>query len=141
MGTVFGGSLSTATEDAVELRFAQAKRRRAVFLVFGCTILGAAAQVLIKTGANSLANPSLIQMLTSVPLLAGYSLYGISMALLVWALRHGELSILYPVIALTYVWVSILSVTVFHEEMNLWKLLGIGTVVAGVTVLGRGQQT
>ena len=58
--------------------------------------------------------------------------------LMVYALRHGELSILYPLIALGYVWVAILSVLVFHETMNAMKLAGIAIIVAGVAVLGWG---
>ena len=37
------------------------------------------------------------------------------------ALRDGELSLLYPVIALTYVWVTVLSLVIFHEAMNPFK--------------------
>jgi len=37
------------------------------------------------------------------------------------------------------VWVTILSVVVFHESMNPYKLAGILTIVGGIAVLGRGQ--
>ena len=60
---------------------------------------------------------------------------------MVFALRDGELSILYPIIALTYVWVTILSVLFFHESLNPFKLAGVATVVAGVAVLGRGSKS
>src|SRR5262249_15979894 len=118
-----------------------AQRRRSVFLVFCCTLLGAAAQVLIKTGAGSLPDhPSLIRtaigIVTTLPLFAGYSMYGVSMVLLVLALRHGELSALTPVMALTFGWVTILSVWVFHEHMNPAKLTGIALIVVGVGALG-----
>ncbi len=110
--------------------------------MFCCTLIGAAAQVLIKSGANTLTHPTLwstiLAMLTNLHLITGYSLYGVSTVLLVMALRDGELSILYPVIALTYVWVSILSVAVFHETMNVLKVAGIAAIVAGVAVLGKG---
>jgi len=76
-------------------------------------------------------------MLTNLYLLAGYSMYGISTVLLVLALRKGQLSILYPVISLTYVWVTILSVLVLKETMNPWKAMGVGIIVLGVAVLGR----
>jgi len=111
--------------------------RQCVALVFGCTVLGAAAQVLMKIGSAVLANPSLLAILTSVSLLAGYSLYGLSTALLVLALRDGQLSILYPVVSLTYVWVTALSVMLFNEPLNVFKVLGVAAIVAGVTVLGR----
>ncbi|MBZ5606238.1 MAG: EamA family transporter [Acidobacteriia bacterium] len=107
------------------------------------TLISAAAQVLIKTGAGSLGpHPSLAQtaigILTKLPLFVGYSMYGFSMVLLVLALRHGELSALYPVIALTFVWVTILSVVVFHEHMNATKMAGVALIVIGVATLGRG---
>lgn len=58
--------------------------------------------------------------------------------LLIFALRDGELSILYPIIALTYVWVTILSVVFFNERINAFKAVGVLTVILGVAVLGRG---
>lgn len=121
------------------------KERRSVLLVFCCTLIGAAAQVLIKTGAGSLgANPSLVQtaigILTTLPLFIGYSMYGVSMVLLVLALKDGELSAVYPVFALTFVWVTILSITVFHEKLNSWKIAGIVMIVFGVATLGRGKK-
>jgi multidrug transporter EmrE-like cation transporter len=108
-------------------------------LVFGCTILGAAAQMLMKTGMQQ-PHPGLLSYVTSVPLFAGYSLYGLSAALLTLALRDGELSLLYPVIALTYVWVTMLSVPLLHENINPYKLMGICTIVTGVAVLGMGHK-
>lgn len=78
-----------------------------------------------------------LAMFSNLPLLGGYCLYGLSTALLVLALRDGELSLLYPVIALTYVWVTILSVVFFQETINVFKAIGITTIVFGVVVLGR----
>jgi multidrug transporter EmrE-like cation transporter len=122
----------------------QAQQRRSFVLVVCCTIIGAAAQVLIKKGASALgANPTMLQtalaMVLTPALFAGYSMYGVSTILLVLALRHGQLSLLYPVFAMTYVWVTILSVVIFHESMNPYKLAGIVTIVAGIAVLGREQ--
>ena len=110
-------------------------------LVFSCTILGAAAQMLMKIGMGHLGHTGIMGYLTSLPLLAGYSLYGLSTVLMVFALRDGELSILYPIIALTYVWVTILSVLFFHESLNFFKVAGIAVVVAGVAVMGRGGKS
>ena len=115
----------------------QPARRQPVALVFCCTILGAGAQVLMKTGANHMA-PGLLGMITNLWLMGGYCLYGISTVLLVIALKDGELSLLYPVIALTYVWVTALSFLIFHDQINRWKLLGIALIMAGVVVLGKG---
>jgi len=80
-----------------------------------------------------------LAMLLTPALFAGYAMYGVSTILLVLALRHGQLSLLYPVFAMTYVWVTILSVVVFHESLNPYKLAGILAIVGGIAVLGRGQ--
>ncbi len=77
-------------------------------------------------------------LLHSWLLLLGFSLYGGSTVLLVLALRHGHLSLLYPVIALTFVWVTILSVMIFHDSMNGFKLAGITIIAGGVAILGKG---
>lgn len=109
-------------------------------LVFCCTILGAAAQVLIKMGASTLTGAGVVSMLTNVHLMTGYSLYGFSTILLVLALRDGELSILYPVISLTFVWVTFLSSYIFRESITATKLAGISIIVSGVAVLGMGSK-
>jgi drug/metabolite transporter (DMT)-like permease len=111
-----------------------------VLLVFLCTLVGAAAQILLKIGATQISGPNPIKMLLNPWLFSGYSLYGISTVLLILALRKGQLSVLYPVIALTYVWVTILSVVIFQERMNVYKAIGLTIVVAGVAVLGRDSR-
>jgi len=137
--------LSSATLPAAVTEESDARRRRALVLVFFCTLIGAVSQILIKTGATVLAqqvaHPGLIAaaagMFTNPWLFSGYALYGVSAVLMVLALRDGELSLLYPVIALTYVWVALLSFVIFHESIGAFKMAGIGLIVAGVAVLGR----
>jgi len=97
--------------------------------------------MLMKTGLGHLSHPGLTGYLMSPHLLAGYVLYGLNTVLLVFALRDGELSILYPIIALTYVWVTVLSVAIFHESLNPFKLAGVAVVVIGVAVLGTGSRS
>jgi drug/metabolite transporter (DMT)-like permease len=113
--------------------------------MFIFTFLGATAQMLMKTGMTK-PDPTIWNYITNVPLIIGYGLYGLGAALFTVALRDGELSVLYPVISLTYVWVAILSVPILHESFDLYtpkgalKATGITTIVAGVAVLGRGQK-
>lgn len=128
------------------------KRRQAVLIVLVCTLIIPAAQYLIKLGANQLAaehhsvhsgsvslQAAILGIFTNPSIFSGYCLYGVFTVLFVYALRHGELSILYPLISLSYVWVAIIGVIAFHEAMNPLKLTGIAIIMAGVTVLGRGS--
>ena len=119
-----------------------AKRKLAIFIVLGCTLLVAIAQYLIKLGANRLSHAgllaTLIGILTIPQLFFGYCLYGVFTVLFIYALRHGELSILYPLIALSYVWVTITAVVAFHETTNPFKIVGVLVIILGVAVLGWG---
>ena len=122
----------------------RAHQRRSFLIVVCSTLINAAAQVLIKNGVGALGDhPTMLHaamaMILNPWLFSGYSMYGVSMVLLVLALRHANLSLLYPVFAMTYVWVTILSVVIFHESVNPYKLAGILTIVAGIAILGREQ--
>ena len=57
------------------------------------------------------------------------------------ALRDGQLSVLYPIIALTYVWVTILSPMFFNDVINAYKVIGVGLIVVGVSFIGLGRRS
>ena len=116
---------------------AKATARRSIGLVFLCTLLGAAAQILFKIGSARFSL-NLLEDATNLPLIVGLVLYGGFTLLMVMALREGELSMLYPIISLTYVWVTLLSYTLLGEKPNAFKTIGITVIVIGVAVLGRG---
>jgi drug/metabolite transporter (DMT)-like permease len=130
--------LSTAAES-VSVNPDPATRRRMVLMVAGATLLSAAAQILMKIGMNHF-RLDLLAVLTNLPLIAGYALYGLFTVLMVAALREGELSLLYPIISLSYVWVTVLSYFIFHDTLNPLKLVGIAGIMAGVAMLGRGDK-
>lgn len=79
-------------------------------------------------------------IVTNFPLIAGYACYGLFTLLLVIALREGELSMLYPIISLGYVWVTVLSYFIFKDTVNGFKLIGIVSIMVGVGVLGQGAK-
>jgi len=121
--------ISTATAIPKE----EIKRSKApVYMVLGCTVFAAAAQVMMKFGAGH-------PLMGNWQLLIGYSLHACNALLLILALRDGELSMLYPIIALTYVWVNLLSMYFFGDHMNFWKGFGILLVISGVGLLGRAS--
>ena len=126
-----------------EIQAPAAQRRRAMALMFACTVIGTLAQLLMKTGMARFSPDHLAAVITNYTLIAGYALYGVNTLLMVLALREGELSILYPIIALTYVWTTIacyMGFLVPEEPPNLFKNLGILLIIAGVAVIGRGSK-
>ena len=122
-----------------------------VYLVVICTLFAASAQILLKFGAMhplpafhlsdaASVGPFLTALLGDWPLLIGYSLHACNALLLILALRHGHLSLLYPLYALSYVWVDLLSLYFFREHMNIWKEAGIALIMGGVAVLGKASK-
>ena len=66
-------------------------------------------------------------------------MYAVGTILFIPALKGGDLSILYPFVALAYVWVSLLSVKFLGEKMNLVKWIGIALIIIGVSLIGIGS--
>jgi multidrug transporter EmrE-like cation transporter len=147
------GSVPSLTSNAIAHPATEsAAARKSFALVFCCTLIGALAQILVKKGTEQLgAHITLGQVahdfslffkfslgiLTNVSLFSGYLLYGVNTFLMALALKGRELSRLYPIIALTYVWVTFLSLFVLHgEHLNWFRIAGIATIVAGVSILG-----
>jgi multidrug transporter EmrE-like cation transporter len=129
---------------------AAGRSNKSIYMVLGCTVFAAAAQVLLKFGATHAmpsmnpADPSTwmpfaTALLGNYQLVLGYCAHSANALLLILALRDGQLSMLYPIIALTYVWVNLLSIYFFHEPMNVWKAVGIVLVIGGVTLMGRAS--
>ena len=78
-------------------------------------------------------------MATNYHLFGGVGLYAIGTILFIPALKGGELSVLYPFVALNYIWVSLLSVKFLGEKMNRFKWLGIALIIIGVSFIGLGS--
>lgn len=70
--------------------------------------------------------------------LMAYCLLGIGLVLLLLALREGELSTIYPVLATRYIWVVAVTPLLFaNETFNLFKLTGAAIAAVGVGIITR----
>lgn len=116
---------------------ALSKRSLVLLLMFLCTLFVSGAQVFWKKGAN--AFPA-ITTAVIVNLLIGFALYGVGFVLLMWAFRHGEASVVFPMLALSYVWVLILAAVFFAEPVTIAKGSGVALVVVGISLLGWGMK-
>jgi uncharacterized membrane protein len=82
---------------------------------------------------------SFAQLFTNYYLIIGCILYGVGAILLILALKHGELSVLYPFIALGFIWVAILSILIFKEHISFYNWIGMIGIVIGVSFIGYGS--
>lgn len=107
----------------------------AVGLTLLAVLVGAIGPILLKKGADQFSlNPK--KLLRNKALIGGVFAYGLATLIYIPALRGGDLSVLYPIISLSFVAVSLLSVWLLKERMNLLKWIGIVLIIAGVSLIG-----
>ena len=110
----------------------------AIGLVILATLVGAFGPIMLKK-ASSKSLTNIKSLLSNYHLYAGILLYGLGTILFIPALKGGDLSVLYPFVALAYIWVSLLSVRFLGEKMNRFKWIGIALIIIGVSFIGLGS--
>lgn len=110
----------------------------AIVLVLIATIIGAFGALFLKYGAEKLTRSNKWTFINK-RLIVGVFLYGVSSIFFLIALKNGELSVLYPLTSLSYVWISLLSIKMLGEKMNFLKWLGIAAILIGVSLIGFGS--
>ncbi|HLC20037.1 MAG TPA: hypothetical protein VJK72_03895 [Candidatus Nanoarchaeia archaeon] len=111
---------------------------KSVFLVLFASLLLSMAQLLLKSASSTFAFT--FEGLFQIDLILGIAFLGITAALFIVALRDGELTVLYPLMATSYVWVAIASPLLFpSDSLNVLKLAGVGSIIIGVYSLARGH--
>ena len=111
----------------------------AVFTVLATTLLTSSAQILWKIGSAALAF-DVTGIITNYYLIAGLLLYVVGGALLIISFRGGEVSVLYPIFATSYIWVSFLSVKFLGEIMNILKWIGVVSIIIGIVSISYGSK-
>ncbi|MBI5065235.1 hypothetical protein HZA97_03265 [Candidatus Woesearchaeota archaeon] len=114
-----------------------------IFLMLLCTLFTSVAQIFLKKGATNLILSKnvlvlLSTIMTNYSLLIGCFLYGLAALIFVVALKGGELSVLYPIIATSYFWVTLLAKIYLGETIDNLKWLGVFVIFVGITFVGLG---
>ncbi len=72
-------------------------------------------------------------------LLGGFVLYGIGALAMLYAYRFGKLSVLQPVLSLSYVLSLVLAALVLGESVGICKIIGTGAIIGGLVLITRGE--
>lgn len=120
------------------------------FILF-TVMTNAAAQLMLKQGMITFGpisfegvNPvlRLLQIVFSPWVFAGLLTFVVSMASHLYVLSKVELSFAYPFLSLAYVAVAVFAYFVFREDLNAYRLAGIGFICVGTVLIaqsGRGH--
>ena len=104
-------------------------------------LFGVVGQIALKQGM--VARPEfrlseLTTLLTNIPILAGFTSYGISILLYFKALEGLDLSVAYPTVSLGYGFVIALSRVAFKERITPGRWLAVILICIGVALVGLG---
>ncbi|MBW3012382.1 hypothetical protein KY311_04305 [Candidatus Woesearchaeota archaeon] len=108
----------------------------AIAFMLVCTIFTSFGMIFMKWGSEIFSSFALS---TLVFLVLGFGFYGIGAGFNILALRGGQVSVLFPIFALNYIWVNFLSIIFLGEQMNMLKWLGALGIVVGISLVGFGS--
>ena len=80
-----------------------------------------------------------ISLITNYPLILGFILYGFAAIIILFALKKEDVTIIVPILGLSYFIVTIYAFYFFNETLNLTKIIGMITLFIGVIFVGGGK--
>ena len=109
-----------------------------ILYVLLAAFIGSFGAVFLKFGAGLLRR-DLRTLVLNWRLALGVVLYLLSFVFYFLGLREGELSILYPMVSLGYIWTLLWSRLFFGELISRRKVAGLAFIIGGILVLNLGN--
>ena len=111
---------------------------RSMLMVFGASVIGSFGMAFLKMGAGRLTKS--IWSFLNARLIFGVVLFLGSSVLYVAGVKGGQLSVLYPMVSLGYIWGLVWAKVFFNEPLTKQKFAGLGLILLGVFFVGLGSQ-
>ncbi len=108
----------------------------ALVLVIVGSVIGSYGTFVLKKGANL---HTFWEIFRTKYFWWGLILNGISMPFYVVALRLEQLSFVYPLVSISYIWTTLFSVKYLGEKMDKWKYIALVGVIFGIVLIGIGS--
>ena len=109
--------------------------------------MGAFGGILMKIGAGQIGHQEihtfaqlfhyLFRLFTNLPSLSGVALYFFSAVVWAYLLTKLSISLVQPILALTYVLTPILAIVLLHESVPAARWVGILVIIGGVFIVAR----
>jgi drug/metabolite transporter (DMT)-like permease len=125
---------------------------QALGLLFVGICLSVVGELLLKHGVNNVGRtlelwplPELVRTLwsvfTNLYVLAGFACVFSASIFWLAVLSRAEISLVYPMLSISYVVVVILSYFIFRENVTLLRLVGCCVIIGGVALVGLSYRT
>ena len=109
-----------------------------MLMVLLASFIGSFGAVFLKAGSARLRLG--FHHILNSKLALGVILFVLSSLAFVQGIRQGELSVLYPMVSLGYIWTLLWSRIFFGEPFTRVKFVGLGLIVLGVFFVGLGSK-
>lgn len=115
-------------------------------LIMTGVVLNAAAQLLLKAGANAVGRfefsvqnilPVGVRLALEPHIAGGVACYAVSLVVWIMGLSRVEVSIAYPMLSVGYVLNAVAAWYLFGESFTAQKIIGIAFIIAGVFLVAR----
>lgn len=108
-------------------------------------LLGAVGQVALKKALTNYTDihgdihglGMLLQAMMTPGVVFGLACYVLSTVLYLFVMSRIDLSLLYPMVAMNYVFVTVLSRLYLKEEITWLRVVGLTVIIAGVVIISR----
>jgi multidrug transporter EmrE-like cation transporter len=110
-----------------------------ILLVLLASFIGSFGAVFLKAGAGRL-HREWQSIVLNWRLGAGVGLYLASFVFYYLGVRQGELSVLYPMVSLGYIWTLLWSRLFFGEPVSGRKVAGLALIIGGIVILNLGNR-
>ncbi|MBI5282458.1 MAG: EamA family transporter [Candidatus Solibacter usitatus] len=112
---------------------------QSILLVLLASFIGSFGAVFLKMGAGKL-HRKILSLLLNWRLAAGVALYLLSFVFYYLGVRQGELSVLFPMVAVGYIWTMVWSRIFFGEPVTRRKVGGLALIICGMILLNLGNR-
>ncbi|MBV8807531.1 MAG: hypothetical protein JO033_02555 [Acidobacteriaceae bacterium] len=108
-----------------------------ILVLFG-SFIGSFGAVFLKLGAEHMKG-SLARLLNNYWLAVGILLYLLSSVFYMMGVAQGQLTVLYPMVSLGYIWAIIWARLFFKEPFTIAKIGGLLMIIFGVALINFGN--
>ncbi|HEY3938038.1 MAG TPA: EamA family transporter [Bryobacteraceae bacterium] len=108
-----------------------------VLVLFG-SFIGSFGAVFLKLGAEHMKG-SLLRLVTNYWLAVGVILYLLSSVFYMMGVAQGQLTVLYPMVSLGYIFAILWARLFFKEPFTKAKIGGLAMIIFGVALINLGN--
>mgnify|MGYP001493858478 CR=1 FL=1 len=109
-----------------------------ILLILTSSLIGSFGAVFLKLGAEHMKR-GFANFFKNYWLAIGVCLYLLSSVFFVMGVAQGELTILYPMVSLGYIWTIVWARLFFREPFTMSKIAGLVMIIFGVALINFGN--